>query len=439
MTNPLTPNYNPGVGRLVTDRFDFQTHITGTNFRHAASQIDLAPYVTIDGYTATTVQSAINILAQTVSPPIIAITTTTSKGIIQLSGDLAGTASAVRVTGLQGNPVSTLSPTTGNVLTWNGIVWAPSAATNAFTASGDLTGNNISQQVISLSGLANIVSVFCNNINFFSTLTPSLTQSPTSSGSGAVFNIKAQSTSNISGNGGNIIISGGNGGTSGVRGGVMLKIADTLNSSIPLQAIEVAPNRRVISLMHTNVLTSSDMPSGTGDMVMYVRDAMTTPASGVPTNGTIVYSSGGQLWVKQGDGNNFVVGSIPNPNIWGAAGQQVYSSKSFATTTSSSTAQVFNYAIPSGMAVKLETTVIGINTSTNDVSSFTYAMGYVSNGVSLTSIGSLVTIDSRGSTGASSWIAPTVTTSGNNVIVLTGAHAATTISWLGTTKLTIVA
>jgi hypothetical protein len=343
------------------------------------------------------------------------------------------------VSGLQGNPVSTLSPSAGDVLTWNGIAWAPSAATNAFSANGDLTGNNVSQQVISLSGLSDIVSVFCDNINFFSTLSPSITQTSTLAGNGANFNIKAQSTTNISSNGGNVIISGGNSGSSGMRGGVLLKIADTINSSIPVQAVEVAPFRRVLSLMHTGNLTGSDMPASTGDMVMYVRDAVTPPSAGSPVNGTIVYSSGGQLWIKQADGSNFVVGSTPNPNIWGSTGQQVYSAKNYATTTSTSTAQVFNVAIASGTAVNVETTIIGRNTSTNDVASFTYSMGYVSNGVTLTAIGTLTTIDSRTSAGASGWTAPTVTTSGAHVIVLTGANAATTINWLGVTNLILVA
>lgn len=43
------PNFKPGVGRLATDRYDFQSHLEGTNptgktdFRHTADQIDIIP------------------------------------------------------------------------------------------------------------------------------------------------------------------------------------------------------------------------------------------------------------------------------------------------------------------------------------------------------------------------------------------------------------
>ncbi len=37
----MTANYTKGVGRLVVDRYDFQKHIEGTDFRHQAASIDL--------------------------------------------------------------------------------------------------------------------------------------------------------------------------------------------------------------------------------------------------------------------------------------------------------------------------------------------------------------------------------------------------------------
>lgn len=60
MTNP-PPNFKPGVGRLATDRYDFESHLEGhnppgfTNFRHTADQTDMNPPV-IGG--ATTVQDS---------------------------------------------------------------------------------------------------------------------------------------------------------------------------------------------------------------------------------------------------------------------------------------------------------------------------------------------------------------------------------------------
>ena len=46
-SNPPSPHYSKTAGRLVTDRYDFQDHIEGNNFKHDADQIDLLPPVTI--------------------------------------------------------------------------------------------------------------------------------------------------------------------------------------------------------------------------------------------------------------------------------------------------------------------------------------------------------------------------------------------------------
>src|ERR1017187_2788075 len=115
---PLVPNFNPGVGRLATDRYDFEAHILGTNFRHQANQIDMFPTVVIGGDGYTNVQAAIQALAANLLPPI-PNATLISLGMIQLGGDLRGvnTAAAARiVSGLQGRSVANASPAVGNFL-----------------------------------------------------------------------------------------------------------------------------------------------------------------------------------------------------------------------------------------------------------------------------------------------------------------------------------
>ncbi len=75
---------------------------------------------------------------------------------IELAGDLGGTISTPLVTGLQGNPISPTAPTTGQALTWNGSVWAPTtpsgSGSGTFTAAGDLSGTDSSQTVIKING-----------------------------------------------------------------------------------------------------------------------------------------------------------------------------------------------------------------------------------------------------------------------------------------------
>jgi hypothetical protein len=134
--SPIKPNFKPGVGRLVTDRFDFQNHVDGYNFRHKAKQIDLFPTVVI-GTPQNNVQDAIAALSTFILPPVIPDATTSSKGLIQLSGDIAGTATSVSVTKIQGRGVSNTPPSTNNVLTWNGSSWIPQAVNGTLiTISG---------------------------------------------------------------------------------------------------------------------------------------------------------------------------------------------------------------------------------------------------------------------------------------------------------------
>lgn len=117
---PLVPNFKPGIGRLVTDRFDFQSHVDGTNFRHTAGQIDLSPHITIGSTSIGDVQTAIAALAGTIIVPSVPDATTSSKGIIQLSGDISGTATNISVVAMRGTPIGTLTPTDKDVLFWDG-------------------------------------------------------------------------------------------------------------------------------------------------------------------------------------------------------------------------------------------------------------------------------------------------------------------------------
>jgi hypothetical protein len=63
---------------------------------------------------------------------------TSASGVFSAGGDLSGSASSQTVIGLQGHPISSTSPTTKYVLTWNGSAWTPEAAAVGFSAGGDL-------------------------------------------------------------------------------------------------------------------------------------------------------------------------------------------------------------------------------------------------------------------------------------------------------------
>jgi hypothetical protein len=158
MSDPLVPNYKKDVGRLATDRYDFEEHIKGIDFRHNADAIDVIPNLVVGSTTSVNVLEALEALANAAQPPVISDATTASKGIIQLAGDIAGVATNVVVTRIQSKPISTLTPSNGDVLTWDGYVnvWKPASTTNAFNAAGDLVGSNILQNVVSLTGIVNL-------------------------------------------------------------------------------------------------------------------------------------------------------------------------------------------------------------------------------------------------------------------------------------------
>jgi hypothetical protein len=303
MTNPIEPNFTPGVGRLAADRFDFQKHVDGYSFRHKASQIDLFPTVVI-GTPQTNVQDAIAALAAAISPPTIPDATASVKGVIRLNGDLTGTASTPVVAGLRGYPVSSVPPTNGYVLTWNGSTWTPAANTSTFTAAGDLGGTNTFQQVISLTGVSGIVLSNNNILAHSQTTSPLITQYNNTTTDGKDFTIRAQSSNVLNQDGGNLVLAGGkNGIGSGVRGSVRLQLTNTLAGTYPtsltgitfsnlVEVAEVASGRRVLSLCNANNITTTEMPNNTGDMVIFIKNAVSAPVAS-PTTGFIMYSNNG--------------------------------------------------------------------------------------------------------------------------------------------------
>jgi hypothetical protein len=174
MTNPLNPNFKPGVGRLATDRYDFALHYEGQAFQHTAGQIVVSPAITIGSATVTDVQTAIAVLSGSFIVPTVPQATvgsgTSNLGIITLGGDFAITSTALvpRVGGLQGTPVSAFSGLAANqVLLWNGSTWINSAISPATTSllgtiqlstlsspsTGDIGGSATNTKVIGLQGV----------------------------------------------------------------------------------------------------------------------------------------------------------------------------------------------------------------------------------------------------------------------------------------------
>ena len=445
---PTNPDITPGAqsGRLATDRYDFQAHIQGNGFRHQASQMDLFPTVVIAGNTVSTVQNAIAALAAITSPPVITQATNSQLGVVQLKGDLGGVATQVQVTGLQGKPVSTLTPLMGNILTWNGLAWQPSAPAGAFVANGDLLGTSLNQQVANLSGSSGVITISGHNLTFNSTVSnPTISQAITTGSANNLF-ITAQSTSTGGFDGGSVVISGGVAGSGPFahKGGVILKLNGS--SGYPLlQLTEPTAGQRVLSLVNTTATSSTNMPANTGDSVIFVADTASPPTSGSPTGGTILYSSGGQLFVKQSNGSNFAIGTEANPDIWGPVGNQTYTTRNSSQTTTNiaAVALTFDLTTVPNASINVAINVVGKAVGAADTVQYFMTMGYLTDGAgNPTAVGSNTSVYGanlfyRTTAGASGWTAPSIGVSGTNLLVNSGCNSATTINWFIVTKLTI--
>lgn len=433
-----TPNYKKNVGRLSTDRFDFQSHIDGQKFRHKADQIDLRHALVVNGVPKNNVQDTIEALVAITSSPVVPDATLSTKGIIKLAGDLAGFATSVLVTGIFGRPLSPLAPADGNVLMWDagGGSWKPSAAT--FAAGGDLTGTPSSQLVHTITGDTLKVGLNCSTILFNKTLPFStvvgMSQQGATSGDASDMIVQAQSTSATDKRGGDVILMAGTGADTalGPHGAIRLRI----NASDDLvQLSQPTPDNRVLGLVNIIPVTDIQMPAGTGDGVIYIADCQTEP-SVPPVTGAILYSLFGKLKVRQADGDFFPIGSLSNPSIQGQAGQQTYISRSKQTTSTGSSAIMLTFPLPDSTSTYVEVKIIGKRIASSDSAQFTLRMGYVRAGGAPVAIGTVTTVETRTVGGASAWTGlPTVTVSGNNLLILSGANGSTTINWFSSTRL----
>lgn len=442
MSDPLVPNYKNGVGRLVVDRFDFQNHITGTNFRHKASGIDLFPTVVIDGDEKENVQQAIEALSQLILPPVIPDASTTEKGILQISGDLSGTSTNQIVIGIYGNPVSNLTPTSGQVLTWNGSSWIPQTP-DVFTPSGDLTGSGLNQAITNISGNGSgVVTATANTVTFDPTVeNPTITQQSTSTSNGENIYITAQSTTLPNGDGGSVVISGGAGGSSGLDGEVILSLKPS--ESYMFHAAEVTPGNRVVGLVtECCLLSQAQMPDGTGDCVVYVANAVERPTTGNPSNGAILYAYDGKLNVKYSNGDDFEIGAFPNPTIWGPDEAQTYTYRASKQSIANVRQILLTYPMANNSAVKVDVSIIGrsVSSSPDSYYSTNMCMAYFVNNLGVVdSIGSLSSYDTRNS--LEDWNSPIIENSGTNLIIKTGSiagSASNVVNWFAVIQLSIV-
>jgi len=433
---PDTPNYKSSVGRLVTDRFDFEKHINGTAFRHIASSIDVSPVITIDGYSKSTVQEALEAISLIAFPPTITDATTTVKGIIKLTGDLGGTASSPTVTQIQTRPVNTNVPAINEVLTWDGYAWGPSGATTGFIAGNDLSGSNVSQDIVRITGFTGVVDVQAFEFIFNRDLSPvfKIAAEPGSGSTGVhPITIEGQSSVVVGSTGGDVVLKSGVGlATAGnvytdIDGYVLFEVGQVFNQT-----------NRVISLARTSQVVAGDVPDG--DLVIYIGDAASNPVS-PPGAGTLLYSSAGTLNIMQGDGTNFQIGSVPNPTIWGPAGSQVVSYRSTGQSIGAASVDLLNYTMPIDTTVRMDVVILGKEVGTTECEQMNLSHSVVWDGAIFTLIdgmGLTVSDPKRSAIAGAAWTDPDITISGTSLILKSGYGTTETINWLAIVQIVIL-
>lgn len=497
MTNPLTPNYVPGVGQLVTYRSDFESHILGTNFRHSSDQIDVASdtnpayhAITITGQSipAPTVWDAINQLNIAITPYVTPTATPSRLGTIQLAGDLGGVgtqATSPRVSGLQGRPVQNLAPATGDVLTWSGSLWGP-APSVSFIAGGDLTSSlpsSTSLQYVStvsgVNGNGGAVEMAQNTYFDYYANYPLLSVAGTpvlfSDNSNNLF-LNGVNSVRLRHNGTGVLALGETGGDFLIMGDASANVSNTglirISSNSPKYVIGSnksgyatnggnyqiigldgssntvfdTPNTNInFKIGGNNALQIGTFNSGTG--VTFYTDTSNPPTS-TPGGGSILYSQNGQFYVYQSNGN-FAIGSIPNPSPWAAVstpaavtlptnGTVTYNTIKTSTT---SAATALTFPCPVSTSFRLDIILIGKKVGTLDTAQYNYSLGFVTDGSSNpTVVGTLTSADARFNGSGSGWTAapPAPAISGTNILVKTGYNTGDTINWTVITQVTLV-
>lgn len=107
-----------------------------------------------------------------------------------------------------------------------------------------------------------------------------------------------------------LIVGGARNTTSGKRGGVRLQLNGA--TELMLEATEVQAEAtslsRVLSMLRTSAITTTEMPTGTGDLVAYIGNCATAPTAN-PVSGGILYCEGGALKYRGSGGTVTTLGA----------------------------------------------------------------------------------------------------------------------------------
>ena len=418
-----------------------------------------------------TASSGSNASWQTLSIPDVSDATTSSKGIVQLSGDLTGSAATPRIAKLQNVNLSTTPPTNGQILQYNGGLsqWMPTdSASGAPQGASYLTlaadGTLTNERVLTAgTNIAFVDSGAGNALTINNTYTlPNATSSVT----------------------GGIRLAGQLGGTATAP--TVLKInnatvpaAGSLTTGHVLQVSGAsALSYSAINLANVNsvtgVLSSANLPDASsvakgilnlsGDLGGTSTSPSVLKINGVNVSGTCAagyvitgVDASTAAWTTLPSAstgspgllqlNNDLAGTSNSPNVIAASGASGIFNVKCHTTRNASTAKVevinkvlpqvqttnatlttlYTFALTNNAINKVSVEVIGIRNNVDQGAAYDLACTVRADAGVYNLIGS---ISSYASEDDPDWHA-TLALSGSNLLIQVTGKAATTIGWSG--------
>ena len=255
--------------------------------------------------------------------------------------------------------------------------------TVAITGSGDVnitSGNDLvidSTNFVSL-GLSGGAYVYIGGPTSGGTLgiaetisSPLINQEDKTTGNGETLTVAAQTSLGGNGNGGTLALCGGSPHGTGRKGGVQLSLDET--SAEPMvEVAEVATGRRAVVLGLGAAVTATELPSNTGDRVIYVADYATAPTAN-PVSGQLVYSGGHAMSARSPNG---VTADISPIGVSGGLSTKHYHHQhGRAQTTNNTFTTLATITIPASSVAMLTAYLVGKRTDVegNCTMVYTYA------------------------------------------------------------------
>jgi hypothetical protein len=158
-------------------------------------------------------------------------------------------------------------------------------------------------------------------------------------------------------NGGRLDLQGGTANGSGLKGGVRISLNGSASPEPMLEAAELVSGQRIVSLAMGSAVTSTQMPSNTGDLVVYLANTNTVPTAN-PVSGSIIYNNAGSITTRTANG---VINDLSPVGVTNASlpTKRWFRQHGSVTTSNNSMTTVATLTIPASSVAVLQAFLVG--------------------------------------------------------------------------------